>query len=383
MQRHLSSLTTIFAALISNAALAAPDVIVVNGDVYTVDFAAPRVEAFAVEDGRFTAVGRNADIRNMAGVNTRIIDAGGNTVLPGLIDGHAHVSGNAPAVAGVDLSYVVEKDDWLQLIEEADARMPEGEWMTGGYWDHTLSDAKFPTKELLDEVVPDRPIFLNHIDGHYAWVNSLALDLAEVTADTRVPPGGEIVVDKDTGEPTGILLETAMGVVRGIIPERSEVQRRQGLAEMYQIANSVGITGLHQMGGLEDYLYIVEQGDPTMRVWYGQRGPTGAVAAYDEHVQQILDLQAKTKQRVSDTGKQETSGPLLHVGYVKLMNDGVLSAHTAVLLESYRDREGWMGEYITEPIDLATQVDEITRAGLPVAIHSIGDAAVRASLAGR
>ena len=236
MQRRLSSLTTIFAALISNAALAAPDVIVVNGDVYTVDFAAPRVEAFAVEDGRFTAVGRNADIRNMAGVNTRIIDAGGNTVLPGLIDGHAHVSGNAPAVAGVDLSYVVEKDDWLQLIEEADARMPEGEWMTGGYWDHTLSDAKFPTKELLDEVVPDRPIFLNHIDGHYAWVNSLALDLAEVTADTRVPPGGEIVVDKDTGEPTGILLETAMGVVRGIIPERSEVQRQQGLAEMYKLS---------------------------------------------------------------------------------------------------------------------------------------------------
>ncbi|MED5421400.1 MAG: amidohydrolase [Pseudomonadota bacterium] len=380
MQRRLSSLTTIFAALISNAALAAPDLIVVNGDVYTVDFDAPRVEAIAVEDGRFTAVGRNADIRSMAGASTHIIDAGGNTVLPGLIDGHAHVSGNAPAVAGVDLSYVVEKDDWLQLIEEADARMPEGEWMTGGYWDHTLSDAEFPTKELLDEVVPDRPIFLNHIDGHYAWVNSLALDLAEVTADTRVPPGGEIVVDKDTGEPTGILLETAMGVVRGIIPERSEVQRRQGLAEMYQIANSFGITGLHQMGGLEDYLYIVEQGDPTMRVWYGQRGPTGAVAAYDEHVQQILDLQAKTKQRVSDTGKQETSGPLLHVGYVKLMNDGVLSAHTAVLLESYRDREGWMGEYITEPIDLATQVDEVTRAGLPVAIHSIGDAAVRASL---
>ena len=122
MQRRLSSLTTIFAALISNAALAAPDVIVVNGDVYTVDFAAPRVEAFAVEDGRFTAVGRNADIRNMAGVNTRIIDAGGNTVLPGLIDGHAHVSGNAPAVAGVDLSYVVEKTTGYSLLKK---RIPE------------------------------------------------------------------------------------------------------------------------------------------------------------------------------------------------------------------------------------------------------------------
>ena len=380
MQRHLKRMTAISATLFATTVSAAPDVIVINGDVYTVDADAPRVEAFAVEDGKFTAVGSNAEIRALADVDTQIIDAGGNTVLPGLIDGHAHVSGNAPAVAGVDLSYVVDKDEWLQLIEEADARMPEGEWMTGGYWDHTLSDAVFPTKEMLDEVVPDRPVFLNHIDGHYAWVNSLALDLAEVAADTPVPPGGEIVVDESTGEPTGILLETAMGVVRGIIPERSDAQRRQGLAEMYEIANSFGITGLHQMGGLEDYLYIVEQGDPTMRVWYGERGPRGAVEAYDVHVDGILDVQADTEQRVADTGKHGELGPLLHVGYVKLMNDGVLSAHTAVLLESYRDREGWMGEYITEPVDLATQVDAVTRAGLPVAIHSIGDAAVRASL---
>ena len=195
------------ASLVNAAALAAPDLIVINADIYTVDPDAPRVAAFAVEDGRFTAIGSNADVRALADGDTRIIDAGGNTVTPGIIDGHSHVSGNSPAVAGVDLSYVVEKDEWLQLIEEADQRMAEGEWLTGGYWDHTLSDAVFPTKEMLDEVVPDRPVFLNHIDGHYAWVNSLALDLAEVTKDTPVPPGGEIVIDESTGEPTGILLE--------------------------------------------------------------------------------------------------------------------------------------------------------------------------------
>jgi predicted amidohydrolase YtcJ len=274
----------------------------------------------------------------------------------------------------------VEKDAWLQLIEEADQRMPEGEWMTGGYWDHTLSDAVFPTKEMLDEVVPDRPIFLNHIDGHYAWVNSLALDLANVNADTPVPPGGEIVVDEATGEPSGILLETAMGVVRDFIPERSDAQRREGLAEMYRIANAFGITGFHQMGGLEDYLYIVENGDPTLRIWYGQRGSTGEGADYDNVVADILELKDSVARRVRATGKEPDAGPLLQLGFVKLINDGVLSAHTAVLLESYRDREGWMGEYITEPGDLAMQVDALTSAGLPVAIHSIGDAAVRASL---
>ena len=367
-------------SLIGGSAVAAPDVIVINGDVYTVDPDAPRVQAFAVEDGKFTAIGSNAEIQAMANADTKVIDAGGNTVLPGIIDGHSHVNGNSPAVAGVDLSYVVDKDEWLQLIEEADARMPEGEWMTGGYWDHTLSDAVFPTKEMLDEVVPDRPILLNHIDGHYSWANSLAFDLAEVTSETPVPPGGEIVVDEETGEPTGILLEGAQSLIRQVIPERSDAQRREGLAEMYRIANSFGVTGLHQMGGLEDYLHVVENGDPTMRIWYGMRGPAGTVAGFDQAVSNILDTQADIDNQVAATGKEDSSGPLLKVGYVKLINDGVLSAHTAVLMESYRDREGWMGEYITEPVDLATQVDMVTAAGLPVAIHSIGDAAVRASL---
>ena len=372
--------TTLGASFVSAATLAAPDLIVVNADIYTVDPDTPRVTAFSVEDGRFTAVGSSAEIRALAGSATTIIDANGQTVTPGIIDGHSHVSGNSPAVAGVDLSYVVEKDEWLRLIEAADQRMPDGEWMTGGYWDHTLSDAVFPTREMLDEVVPDRPIFLNHIDGHYAWVNSLALDLAEVTADTPVPPGGEIVVDENTGEPTGILLEGAMNVVRNIIPERSDEQRRQGLADMHKYANSVGITGLHQMGGLQDYLYIVENGDPTLRIWYGQRGPRELSGSYDASVDSILAVQAETTRRVDATAKEEDTGPLLTLGYVKLMNDGVLSAHTAVLMESYRDREGWKGEYITEPVDLAKQVDKLTSAGLPVAIHSIGDAAVRASL---
>ena len=156
MVERLPSLSILGTILICTSAWSAPDLIVVNGDVYTVDPDAPRVTAFAVEDGKFTAVGSDDDIRALANTTTRIIDAGGNTVTPGFIDGHSHVSGNSPAVAGVDLSYVVDKDEWLDLIEAADARMPEGEWMVGGYWDHTLSDAVFPTKEMLDEVVPDR-----------------------------------------------------------------------------------------------------------------------------------------------------------------------------------------------------------------------------------
>jgi predicted amidohydrolase YtcJ len=374
-------LLAVFATAISTAAaVAAADLIVINGDIYTVDPSVPKAEAFAVEGGKFTAVGTTAEIQALADADTKVIDARGHTVTPGFIDGHSHVSGNSPVVAGVDISYIADKQEWLRLIKEADERLPEGEWITGGGWDHTLSDAIYPTKEMLDAIVPDRPIFLMHIDYHYAWANSKALELAGVKADTPVPPGGEIVLDPKTGEPTGILLEGAMGLVRSIIPDRTDEQRHEGLATMYKYANSFGITGLHQMGELPDYTWLVENGDPTLRIWYGEWGPPGAGADFDAGLADILAQKADVEKRVEATGKQVSVGPLLAVGYVKLINDGVLSAHTAVLLEEYADRPGWLGEYITGPQDLATQVDKATAAGMPVAIHSIGDAAVKASL---
>lgn len=358
----------------------AADLVVINGDVYTVDPGVRRAEAFAVAGGRFIAVGTTAEIQKLANADTKVIDAGGNTVTPGFIDSHSHVTGNSPYVAGVDLSYVADKDEWLRMIEAADQRMPEGEWMVGGGWDHTVIDGVYPTRQMLDEVVPDRPILLSHIDGHYSWANSLAFELAGVSADTPVPPGGEIVVDPASGETTGILLEGAQNLIRDAIPDRSDEQRREGLAKMQQYANSFGITGLHQMGGLADYLYLVEHADPTLRVWYGQRGPGGGLGDAGGNVDDILRNQADTAARVQATGKEIEIGPLLTAGYVKLINDGVLSAHTAVLLESYRDREGWKGDYIASPEVLRLQVETMTAAGLPVAIHSIGDAAVRASL---
>jgi predicted amidohydrolase YtcJ len=257
--------------------------------------------------------------------------------------------------------------------------MPKGEWMTGGGWDHTLSDGVYPTRQMLDAVVPDRPVILNHIDGHYSWANTKALQLAGITAKTPVPPGGQIVLDS-AGLPTGILLEGAQNIVTRIIPDRTDAQRHEGLARMFKYANSFGLTGLHQMGSLDDYLHRVEHGDPTVRIWYGHWGPRALGKDYDTQLRKILDSKADTALRVAATGKEAAVGPLLTVGYVKLINDGVLSAHTAVLREGYEDRPDWKGEFITTPEDLKEQVQRVTAAGLPVAIHSIGDAAVKASL---
>jgi predicted amidohydrolase YtcJ len=382
VQNHWVKKISVVVAVVfgSHTALAAPDLVVVNADIYTMDPAVPRAEALAVEDGRFVAVGTNLQVRALADPDTEIVDAMGKTVTPGFIDGHAHVTGDAPPVSGVDLSYIADKDEWLRLIAEADESLPEGEWLTGGWWDHTLTDSIFPTKEMLDAVVPDRPILLNHIDGHYGWANSRALEIAGVTADTLVPPGGEIVLDSETKRPTGILLEGAQGLVAEHIPELSDERRLNGLAEMYKYANSFGLTGLHQMGALEDYQYIVANGDPTLRVWYGYFGFPRVRDDYDAGVQTVLEAKRETARIAAESHKTDAVGPLLEIGYVKLINDGVLSSHTAVLIEDYFDRNGWSGEYITEPGDLARQIDKITAAGLPVAVHSIGDAAVRASL---
>lgn len=364
----------------TGSATDAPDLVVINADAYTSDVNALRVEAFAVTDRKFSAVGSTADISALAGPNTKIIDAAGRTVTPGFIDAHSHVNGNSPYVAGVDLAYIGDKQEWLRMIAEADKRLPEGEWLIGASWDHTLSDSIFPTKQMLDEIIPNRPAILTHIDGHYAWANSKALEMAGVTPETEAPPGGEVVLDPETGDTTGILLEGAQTLVKRIVPDRSDAQRREGLAEMYRYANGFGITGLHQMGGIDDYVHLVENGDPTMRIWYGfmNRGiidNRGSIAP-----EEILAKQADVAQRVIATGKEAEEGPLLRIGYVKLINDGVLSAHTAVLTEDYADRKGWKGEYITPADELAAEVEALTAAGLPVAIHSIGDEAVKASL---
>lgn len=314
------------------------------------------------------------------GLDTQIIDAGGRTVTPGFIDGHSHVRGDAPRVAGVDLSYIIGKPEWLRLIVAADQRLPKGEWLTGGYWDHTLSDGQYPSREMLDAVISDRPVFLTHIDGHYAWVNSKALEIAGVSESSAVPPGGEVVLDIKTGKPTGILLEGAMSLVSRVIPERDVTRRREGLVQMQSFSNSVGITGLHQMGDLADYLYLLETARLSMRVWYGQGWSAGEDVSPDAAAKEIIDLRNSVSNRVAATGKSTRFGPLLKVGYVKLMNDGVLSARTAVMLDDYSDQPGWRGEYITGPELLKAKVKAINAAGLPVAIHSIGDAAVRASL---
>ena len=349
------------------------DLVLTGAQVFTVDAGRLRATAVAVTDGRISAVGSDEDISAFVGPSTQIIELDGQAILPGLIDGHVHLEAGAHLVRGVDLTGIAERDEWLRLIAARAAELPPGDWIVGGSWDHTLTaGAALPTKEELDAVAPDHPVALAHIDGHYYWANSLAFERGGVTAETPDPEGGRIVKDPTTGEPTGILLETASGLVRRHIPAPSDEERLNTLRETIRRANSLGITGAHNMADLpavDDYVQLATEDALSVRVWFGARGVA-------DDIERMMEVRDRTRQRLEGLG----SGPRFDIGYVKLLADGVLSARTAALLEPYADAPDETGLPRSPQQELNAAVQAVNAAGLPVAIHAIGDLAVRMSL---
>jgi len=355
----------------------APDIIVYNADVRTVDVTAPAAEAFAVADGKFVAIGGSAEIRALAGDGTKSIDAGGVTVIPGLIDGHTHLLSGSGLAVGVDLTDIEDKQEWLSIIREKAQKLPDGAWILGGAWNHNLSDGVLPNKEMLDAVAPENPVWLRDIDGHSGWANSLAIELAGVTADTPVPPGGEIVVDPETGEPSGIFKEAA-GRVFDVAPGMAAATDPVvGIKAAIRLANSLGITSAHDMSGNFDaFLTVLDDGDMTIRIWEGAR-PQRPI---DESASEILEQTAKERDRIRQhveaSGRIALQGPLFEIGYVKLMIDGVLSTHTAMMKEPYSDDPHTVAEPFLSKDELNEMIAASHAQNFPVAVHAIGDLGV-------
>lgn len=360
------------------------DLIVWNADIRTVDADRPRAGAFAVINGKFAAIGDRLAVEVLAGPDTEIIDAGGATVLPGLIDGHVHLFSGLSLIRGVDLTGVADREEWLRRIAARDAELPPGRWIIGGRWDHTLAGDPLPTRQELDAVAPDRPVFLSDIDGHASWVNSLALALAGVDADTPDPEGGEILRDAETGEPSGVLLERARALVfesdaYAAGTELSDDEARAILADTLRYANSLGLTGAHEMGGFDrlyDYRALLEDNKLTMRIWYGAAETNTSWSHFE-------DLGARgevVENSPAAVAARMQRGPMLQLGYVKTVADGVLSTHTAVLTEPYADRPERKGLPILSADELNEVVVAANGAGFPVAVHAIGDGGVRMAL---
>ena len=354
-----------------------PDVIVINADVRTSDKSNGRASAFAVKDSKFIAVGNTEGILSMAGDSTKIIDANGNTVVPGFIDSHTHLSSGAKIVTGINLSEIREKAVWLEMIKERVKTMQPGEWLLGGRWDYTFENKGYPTRWELDAVAPNNPVALSDIDGHSMWVNTMAIELSGIEADSEVPMGGQIVLAEE-GVPTGILLEGAMELVwQNESYVRDSDLARNEIEQVIDYATSLGITSVHDMSSrieLNKYKELAADQKLNLRIFWGEHSKFSQED--DSTNQNNLIYQLIDQYKVHD----DELGPMIEYGFIKYVIDGVLSTHTAALVDPYTDRPDVIGEPFYIQNELNFLVKRANSLGMPVAIHAIGDRGVQMAL---
>jgi predicted amidohydrolase YtcJ len=340
--------------------LMAADLILVNATVHTMDPATPIASAVAVLGNRIIAVGSTAEIRQLAGKQTRVVDAGGRLVLPGFNDAHVHFLMGGFQLANVDLRDAKSPQEFADRIRHFAEKIPKGQWIVGGEWDHERwPGAPLPTKELVDAATTNNPVFVSRLDGHMALANSLALKLAGVTRDSKEIDGGLIVRDK-AGEPTGLLKDAAMAYVEKIIPDNTFEEKLVAARAATEHAVKLGVTSVQDMSTGTDvgvYQTLLGRGELKTRI-YGM-------------------TPLSRWERIGNTGVRAPFGSdMLRIGGLKAFSDGSLGSSTALFFEPYADEPGTCGlpgpDMFPEGIMLK-RVMEADRAGLQVIIHAIGD----------
>ena len=351
------------------AAAETADSVYRNGNIYTVDEAFSTATALAVKGDRLIYVGDEAGVDAYIGSGTKVVDLAGRTVVPGLVEGHMHVTGLGSSLMNLDCFWM-PKQTILDQVKAAAEKAEPGQWIQGRGWMNTVwDDTSYPTKEELDAVAPENPVFLTRACGHMGWANSKALELAKITKDTPNPQGGEYLKN-DKGELLGCMTDTAMNPIRGLIPELTLEQQKEGLLKAQDQLFSYGLTSAMDAGNsiavYEDVFGpLYESGQLKLRV-YGMISLTSADGETAEYLK-ANPIDAETYQPLYDNH--------LSLRCVKMFADGSLGARSAAMLEDYSDREGHIGDYrYTQE-----QVDPIVKvaydAGYQVATHAIGDGA--------
>lgn len=339
-------------------------VILTNGKIWTGDPQRPWAEAVAIEGNRIAAVGSNADIARIAPAGARSINLNGRLAVPGFIDNHTHFIDGGMELSRVQLRDASTPQEFARRIGEYAKRIGPGKWITGGEWDHTIwNPPALPTRQLIDAVTPQNPVFVSRLDGHMALANSVALKMANVTRDTPDPPGGMIVRDKN-GEPTGILKDAAQSFVDRVIPSASTEERvaagRAALAE----AARFGVTAFCDMSSGEAYedfrayQKLEKNGDLTARVY-------------------LFTPILMYKRLLEASVEKAFGGDRLRIGGLKGFADGSLGSSTAAFFEPFLDdpkNRGLTMEAMTDG-RMKSAVTDANAHNLQVAIHAIGDRA--------
>jgi hypothetical protein len=334
------------------------DLLVENATIYTVDRTQPQAKSLAVKDGKILAVG--SDLRKHTGPNTKRIDAAGAAVIPGLIDAHVHMSGLGGLLESFDLRFVKTPAAVAAIVKQAADKLPAGEWVQGRNWDQTNWGGEFPNADDLSKLVNDRPVFLRRVDGHAGWANRQAMALANITKDTKDPSGGQIIRDKE-GNPTGVFIDRAMGLVTSKIPGSTAAQVKRRLELAAAACARLGLTGVHDAGiGIPErnaYRELIAEGKLPVRV-YAMIGGTG----------ELWQEQSKKGHEIGDH---------LTIRSVKLYADGALGSRGAALWQPYSDDKTTSGLLVTVKETLADQIAEVAAKGFQVNTHAIGDRANR------
>lgn len=339
--------------------------VITNASIITMDPRYPRAEALAANGEWIVAVGTTADIQRHVGPFTRVLDAGGRLVVPGFNDSHAHFGGGSSGLRGLNLYGVASLAEVQRLVAERVARAKPGEWIVGSRYDHTLWGTRWPTKEDLDRIAPNNPVVLRRASGHSSWANSMALRLSGITKDTPNPNAGEIQKDPRTGEPTGILLESAAGLLRIQRPQLTADERRQqqkdDLLAGLRFAAALGVTSVQSsssLGEMELLRELQKEGALTLRFsgW----------------------LTLASAPRLAEQGVRTGQGDYwVRVGFLKGFIDGTLGDGTAAMFEPFADRADFHGLPTMTPERLEELVLHADRMGFQVGVHAIGDKGVR------
>ncbi len=348
--------------------------LLINGNIYTVNEHQPRAEAIAVSGGTITAVGNNDDILRLKGKGTRVIDLAGKTVTPGLIEGHAHFMGVGYAKLQVDLIGVRSYEALIERVKNASGKVPPGTWITGRGWHQDKWDSisggaveGFPVHLLLSRAVPDHPVYLTHASGHAIFVNAKAMEIAGIDEQTPDPEGGEIIRDKD-GAPTGIFVENAMGLIGQWIPENTPETDEKAFELAMEECLSHGITGFCDAGQggeiLDFYKEKLKEGAFRLRMY----------VMIDGGDDELL------KKYFATGPQKDLGGGFLTIRSVKLFADGALGSRGAWLLQPYTDMPDSYGEAVTDSLRLHDVSERALIHGFQVCTHAIGDRANREML---
>lgn len=345
------------------------DTVYVRGNIYTLDPARPRVESIAVRGSRVLFAGSAADLDQYTGPGTKVVDLGGKTVLPGLIDAHGHAAGLGSFGLGrLDFSRARSLDEVVATIADHLKQTKKGEWVLGGRWDHeSWPSRQLPTHDDLSAVSPENPVWLRRVDGHAGLANGAAMRVAGVTRDTLSPPGGEVVKDA-RGEPTGVFVDNATTLIERHI-RGAEAGGEALILKAQEMLLVAGLTGVHDAGvspaEIDVYKGLVESGKLKIRIYAMVSGPY-AMRYFQEHAPLI--------------------GERLTVRAAKMYIDGAMGSRGAWLLEPYADRPAgpdgkpYTGLAVSDPELLRAIASHAVEKGYQVCTHAIGDHGNRETL---